>query len=42
MILEDLYMGDIHPSERRTARDEVIKAGDALIAPLTDKQKEHI
>ena len=48
MILEDLYMGDIHPSERSFKKDsqyskalnEVVKAGDTLISSLTEKQKE--
>ena len=48
MILEDLYMGDIHPSERSfkknsqysRALNNVVKAGDALIGSLTEKQKE--
>ena len=48
MILEDLYMGDIHPSERSFKKDSqyskalknVVKAGDALIGTLTEKQKE--
>ena len=44
MILEDLYMGDIHPSERSSqyskALNEVVKAGDTLIGSLTEKQKE--
>ena len=48
MILEDLYMGDIHPSERSFKKDSqyskalnnVVKEGDALIGSLTEKQKE--
>ena len=48
MILEDLYMGDIHPSERSFKKDSqyskalnnVVKAGDTLISSLTEKQKE--
>jgi hypothetical protein len=48
MILEDLYMGDIHPSERIFKKDSqyskalnnVVKVGDALIGSLTEKQKE--
>jgi hypothetical protein len=48
MILEDLYMGDIHPSERSFKKDsqyskalnEVVKVGDTLIGSLTEKQKE--
>ena len=47
-VLEDLYMGDIHPSERSFKRDsqyaralnETGKAGDAFIDTLTEKQKE--
>ena len=47
-ILEDLYMGDIHPSERSfkkgsqyaKALNEVVKTGDALLCTLTEKQKE--
>ena len=48
MILEDLYMGDIHPSERSFKKDSqyskalnnVVKAGNVLIGTLTEKQKE--
>ena len=47
-VLEELYMGDIHPSERSfkkgsqyaKALNEAVKAGDALIGTLTEKQKE--
>ncbi len=47
-VLEELYMGDIHPSERGFMKDsrysralnEVAKAGDALTGTLTEKQKE--
>lgn len=47
-VLEDLYMGDIHPSERSFKRDsqyaralnKTVKAGDAFIDTLTEKQKE--
>ena len=47
-VLEDLYMGDIHTSERDFKKDsqysralnEVVKAGDALTGTLTEKQKE--
>lgn len=47
-VLEDLYIGNIHPSERRfkkgsqysRALNEVVKAGDALNGTLTEKQKE--
>lgn len=49
-VLEDLYMGDIHPSERGFKKDsqyskalnEVVKAGDAFIGTLTEKQKEQL
>ena len=45
---EDLYLGDVRPSERSFKRnsqyakalDEVVKAGDALTDTLTEKQKE--
>ena len=48
LILEDLYLGDVRPSERSFKRnsqyakalDEVVRAGDALTDPLTEKQKE--
>ena len=48
LIREDLYLGDVHPSERSFKRnsqyakalDELIKAGDALTDTLTEKQKE--
>ena len=48
LILEDLYLGDIRPSERSFKRnsqyakalEEVVKAGDALTDTLTEKQKE--
>ena len=48
LILEDLYLGDVHPSERSFKRnsqyakalDELVKAGDSLIDTLTEKQKE--
>ena len=47
-VLEDLYLGDIRPSDRSFKRnsqyakalDEVVKAGDALTDGLTDEQKE--
>ena len=47
-VLEDLYLGDIRPSDRSFKRssqyakalDDVVKAGDALTEGLTDKQKE--
>jgi len=48
MILEDLYLGDVHPSERSFKKDtqysralnEAVKVGDALLGTLTEKQKE--
>lgn len=48
LILEDLYLGDIRPSDRGFKRnsqyakalDEVVKAGDALTGGLTEEQKE--
>ena len=48
LILEDLYLGDVQPSERSFKRntqyakvlDEVVRAGDALTDTLTEKQKE--
>ena len=47
LILEDLYLGDVHPSERSFKRnsqyakalDELVRAGDALTDTLTEKQK---
>ena len=47
LILEDLYLGDVHPSERSFRRnsqyakalDDLVKAGDALTDTLTEKQK---
>ena len=47
-VLEDLYLGDVRPSDRGFKRnsqyakalDEVVKAGDALTEGLTEKQKE--
>ena len=47
-ILEDLYLGDIHPNERSFKRnsqyaralEEVVKAGDALTDTFSEKQKE--
>ena len=47
-ILEDLYLGDIHPNERSFRRnsqyaralEEVVKAGDALTDTFSEKQKE--
>ena len=43
LVLEDLYMGDIHPSERSfnsRALNEAVKTGDALLDTLTERQKE--
>ena len=48
LILEDLYLGDVRPSERSfthnsqnaKALDELVKAGDMLTETLTEKQKE--
>ena len=48
LILEDLYLGNVRPSERSFKRnsqyakalDELVKTGDALIDTLTEKQKE--
>ena len=47
LILEDLYLGDVRPSERSFKRnsqyakalDETVKAGNALTASLSDEQK---
>ena len=47
LILEDLYLGDVRPSERSFKRnsqyakalDELVKAGDMLTETLTEKQK---
>lgn len=47
-VLEDVYFGDIHPSERGFKKDsqyakalnDAVKAGDALIGTLTEKQRE--
>ena len=47
-ILEDLYIGNVHPGERifkrnsqyAKALDETVKAGDALTASLSAEQKE--
>ena len=47
LILEDLYLGDVRPSERSFKRnsqyakalDDLVKAGDALNDTLTEKQK---
>lgn len=47
-VLEDLYLGDIRPSDRSFKRNsqyakalgEVVKAGDALTDGLTEEQKE--
>ena len=48
LILEDLYLGDVRPSERSFKRnsqyakalDDLVKAGDTLTDTLTEKQKE--
>ena len=48
LILEDLYLGDVRPSERSFKRnsqyakalDELVKSGDMLTDTLTEKQKE--
>ena len=48
LILEDLYLGDVRPSERSFTRnsqyakalDDLVKVGDALTDTLTEKQKE--
>jgi len=48
LILEDLYLGDIHPNERGFKRnsqyakalDEVVKVGDALTASLNEEEKK--
>ena len=48
LILEDLYLGDVRPSERSFKRnsqyakalDELVKSGDALTDTFTEKQKE--
>lgn len=48
LVLEDLYIGEVHPGERssnqnqqyKKALNEAIKAGDALTASLTEQQKE--
>ena len=48
LILEDLYLGDVRPSERNFKRNsqyakalnDLVKAGDALTDTLTEEQKE--
>ena len=48
LILEDLYLGDVHPSERSFKRSsqytralhEVVEANDALNETLDDEQSE--
>ena len=48
LILEDLYLGDTRPNERRFKRNsqyakalyDLVKAEDALTDTLTEKQKE--
>ena len=50
LILEDLYLGDVRPSERSFKRnsqyakalDDLVKAGGALTDTLTEKQKEQV
>ena len=47
-VLEDLYLGDVRPSDRSFKRnsqyakalDDVVKTGDALTDGLTEKQKK--
>jgi hypothetical protein len=47
-VLEDLYLGDIRPSDRSFKRNsqyakalnDVVKASDALTDGLTERQKE--
>lgn len=47
-ILEDLYVGDIHPNERSFKRnsqyadalDELVKVGDALAAKLNEEEQK--
>ena len=47
-VLEDLYLGDVHPSERSFKRSsqyaralhEVVEANDALNETLDDEQSE--
>ena len=49
-VLENLYMGDIHPSERSFKKDsqyskalnEVVKAGDALLGTLTENRRNSL
>ncbi len=48
LILEELYLGDVRPSERSFKRntpyakalDNLVKVGDELTDTLTEKQKE--
>ena len=48
LILEDLYLGDVRPSERSFKRntqyakalDNLVKVGDELTDTLTERQKE--
>ena len=48
LVLEDLYLGDVRPSERSFKRnsqyakalDDLVKAGDALTDTLIEKQEE--
>ena len=39
LLLEDLYLGDVRPSERSFKRNSQ-RAGDALTNTLTEKQEE--
>lgn len=48
LILEDLYLGNVHPNERGFKRnsqyakalDELVKVGDTLTGGLSEEQKE--
>lgn len=48
VILEDLYLGDVRPSDRSFKRnsqyakalDDLVKAGDTLTNGLTEEQEE--
>ena len=50
LILEDLYLGDVRPSERSFKRnsqyakalDDLVKAGDALTDTLTAVSYTHL
>ena len=47
-VMEDLYLGNVRPSDRSFKRnsqyakalDEIVKTGDALTDGLTERQKE--